>query len=128
VPRNLLIVEDDTDITETLCQIFADRGFDARCAPNGQDAISLANNHGFRPDAILLDLVMPVMDGLEFLEVRGAEPLLADVPVVVMSAQLDRLGGYRHSVFAALAKPIDLKRLLETVDRACKSTPAPAYS
>lgn len=126
--RNLLIVEDDTDITETLCQIFADRGFDARCAPNGQDALALVHDNDFRPDAILLDLVMPVMDGLEFLEARTDDPLLADAPVVVLSAQLDRLGGYRADVFAALPKPIDLKRLLETVDRACAAGPAPTRS
>jgi CheY-like chemotaxis protein len=127
VPR-LLIVEDDSDITETLCQIFCARGFDARSAPNGQDALALVHASEFRPDAILLDLVMPVMDGLEFLEVRTEDPLLADAPVVVMSAQLDRLGGYRHVVFDALAKPIDLKRLLDTVERACRASTAPTPS
>lgn len=125
---NLLIVEDDTDITETLCQVFADRGFDARCAPNGQEALTLVHDNRFRPDAILLDLVMPVMDGLQFLALRSDEPLLADAPVVVMSAQLDRLGGYRREVFAALAKPIDLNKLLETVDRACQARPAATAS
>lgn len=124
MPRNLLIVEDDPDTNDTLGEIFTGRGYRTWRAPNGLDAIELVHRYGIRPDAIILDLMMPVMDGLEFLEHRTGDLLLATAPVIVMSAQLDRLGRYRSGVYAALAKPIDRLRLLDAVERACNGLPS----
>jgi two-component system, chemotaxis family, chemotaxis protein CheY len=116
-------VEDDLDIADSLRDVFVSRGFRVWSASNGQDAIATVKRGAFRPDVILLDLLMPVMDGLAFLATRTDEPLLATAPVIVISAQLQVLGGFREQVYAALAKPLDLRVLLETVDRACHGAP-----
>lgn len=121
----LLIVEDDLDIADSLRDVFTDRGYRVWSAPNGLDAIELVKQYGVKPDAIVLDLLMPVMDGLEFLATRTNEKLLAQAPVIVISAQLQMLGGFRTQVYSAMAKPLDLSALLDTVERACKGAPAP---
>lgn len=124
VPWNLLIVEDDPDICETLDEVFESRGFHVLTASNGRDAIDAVNKHDFRPDAIVLDLMMPIMDGLEFLATRGDEARLAAAQVIVMSARVELLGGFRKDVYAALSKPPDLRRLVDAVEHACQGAPA----
>ena len=119
----ILIVEDDDDIIETLGDIFRGRGFRVRQASNGALAIADARARGERPDVILLDLMMPVMDGTEFLDTRVAEPLLAQVPVIVMTARQPIPPEVKSRVFDALQKPTDLKQLLAAVEAACHRTP-----
>jgi CheY-like chemotaxis protein len=112
----ILIVEDDADLSEMIAQLLAVEGFRAETAVNGEEALAYLD-HG-RPDLILLDLMMPVMDGWEFRRRQQANPALADVPVVVMSAlDAKRAGGV--SAAAVLTKPIDFDRLLELVRRYC---------
>jgi CheY-like chemotaxis protein len=125
VSWQLLIVEDDDAINESLTDIFRARGYRVICAGNGQEAFERAAELGVRPDAILLDLLMPVMDGVEFLRKRTDEPLLATAPVIVMSAQLHMLTGSAAQTFAVIPKPSPLAHLLDAVHRACHGQPPP---
>ncbi len=113
--RSILVVDDDLEIGEVLCDLLRDEGYAAERAANGLDALR-ALLAGSRPDVILLDLMMPVMNGWEFREAQAREPTLAEIPVVVMTAnrQVDSaaLGGC-----ALLTKPLQLEHLLATVER-----------
>src|SRR5687768_15357853 len=105
----ILIVDDDLDIRETLTEILEDRGFDVITAANGLEALNLIRSAEAAPSVILLDLMMPVMDGYGFLEEYRRAPALASIPVVVVTAghRVDRslLGSA-----ALVPKPIDVQR------------------
>jgi CheY-like chemotaxis protein len=119
----LLIIEDDLDIAENLAEVFLARGFHVRIAGNGDEAIARVRAEGFRPAAIVLDLLMPKMDGVEFLQARRAEPLLASTPVIVLTAQPHGLYGLPDAVFARLSKPTPLAVLIDAVHRAVQGQP-----
>jgi CheY-like chemotaxis protein len=113
----ILVVDDDTDIRETVCLVLQEDGYCTAGASNGQEAIDWLHCE-LPPTVILLDLTMPIMDGCQFLAAKEADPSLATVPVVVMSAlhncwQL--LIG--HEVFACLSKPFLPSALLDAVAR-----------
>lgn len=116
--RTLLIVEDDDDISESLYDVFEDQGYLVWRAGNGREAIDIVTREALRPDVILLDLRMPVMDGNEFLRARRDVPPLAEARVIVMTAQPERLDE-TGDVFARLAKPIPIADLIGEVERAC---------
>jgi CheY-like chemotaxis protein len=118
----LLIVEDDDAIREELTEILAARGFHAYASANGAEAVELANERGIKPSIVLLDLVMPVMDGVEFLERQDESPLLKDVPVVILTAQIGRVPKQMPpSVRAVLEKPIPLAELIAIIQHVCGS-------
>src|SRR5438128_8871587 len=81
----VLIVEDDADLRDMMAQLLTIEGFSATTVANGREALDYLTR-GDRPDVILLDLMMPVMDGWEFRRTQLADPALADVPVIVLSA------------------------------------------
>ena len=93
---------------------MTDAGFEAQGAANGQEALALTVN--WKPDAIILDVMMPVMDGPTFLRARRQRPDLAAVPILMLTAQMpqDRL---LHGLDATviLRKPYDLDELLDAV-------------
>jgi CheY-like chemotaxis protein len=80
-----LVVDDDVHIRESLSEYLQEEGFDVRSASHGLEALEVARR-GPRPDVIVLDLLMPVMDGWDFRAAQLASPDLADIPVVVISA------------------------------------------
>jgi CheY-like chemotaxis protein len=81
----ILIVDDSADARHLLENMLADVASEVRTATNGQDALRVLRE--FEPDVVLLDLVMPIMDGLTFLEVFRGTPRFRDVPVIVVSAR-----------------------------------------
>lgn len=109
----ILIVEDDEDLREMMAQLLALEGFKAETAANGREALAYLAQ-GDRPDVILLDLMMPVMDGWEFRRHQVTDPALAAVPVVVLSALEPVRAGALEGV-AFLKKPLDFDRLLDLV-------------
>ena len=113
----VLIVEDDADLREMMAQLLELEGFKAETAANGRDALKYLEA-GERPDVILLDLMMPVMDGWEFRHRQIQNPSIADVPVVVLSA-LDPARAADLGGTSFLKKPLDFDRLLELVRRFC---------
>ena len=113
--RPILIVDDDRDIRETLCELLEDRGFAVVTAATGADALRLLRAGEVRPSLILLDLMMPVVDGYGFLAAQRADPLLAGLPVAVITAghgvDQERIG----PGVLVLRKPMHLRELLAIV-------------
>lgn len=119
--RRILVVEDDADIRTTLQTILATEGFAVEACTNGQQALSQLTTSPI-PDLILLDLLMPIMNGWQFCEARKTDPNLAAVPVIAMSSAVSRdpRSPYYLDVDDFVAKPIDLAdlvRKLETYGR-----------
>jgi CheY-like chemotaxis protein len=115
----ILIVEDDADLREMMAQLLSLEGFQAHTVANGREALEYMKK-GDRPELILLDLMMPVMDGWEFRRQQQQDPAMSNVPVVVLSA-LDpsRAGDLDANEF--LKKPLDFDRLLQLVRQYCDS-------
>lgn len=113
----VLIVEDDADLREMMAQLLALEGFRATTVSNGREALTYLER-GDRPDLILLDLMMPIMDGWEFRRRQVQDASIAGVPVVVLSA-LDPARGADLGGTAFLKKPLDFDRLLALVRRFC---------
>jgi CheY-like chemotaxis protein len=113
--QDILLVEDDVDLREALAELLEGRGFRVSTATNGADALQRLQSMPAPPDVILLDLMMPVMDGYGFLDARRVEPLLASIPVIVVTAAhaLDRarLG----DLTPVIRKPIQLPQLMSAL-------------
>ena len=116
--RPVLIVEDDADLREMMAQLLALEGYVATTVANGLEALEYLER-GDKPDVILLDLMMPVMDGWEFRRQQQAVPTLANVPVIILSA-IDQRRAAEVDAAAFLKKPLDFDRLLELVRRFCR--------
>jgi CheY-like chemotaxis protein len=110
---NVLLVEDDSDIRDVLAEAFGYAGCDAHLARHGQEALDLIRS-GLRPDVIVLDLIMPVMDGFTFLSHKRKTRELARVPVIVVSATAR---GAIEGVSCVLRKPVEFAELLGAVRR-----------
>jgi CheY-like chemotaxis protein len=109
----VLVVDDNLDIREILVEILKARGYGAVGAANGLIALEKLREGSFKPCVILLDLMMPVMDGRSFRAVQRSDPALADIPVVVMSAYRDAAANVTDMAPArVLEKPVDARRLL----------------
>lgn len=122
-PTRILLVEDDSSLRDTLADVLADEGFEVAAAANGREALDrLAAIH---PDLIVLDLVMPVMDGWAFREEQRKRPDLAAIPTVVLSASYpsDVPGLPALGAEAVLSKPVRTERLIGAL-RALLTRPA----
>jgi len=114
----VLIIEDDPDLREMMAQLLGLEGFQADAVANGREALEHLR-HCPAPNLILLDLMMPVMDGWEFRRAQRRDPKLADVPVVVLSA-LDPARAGDIGAVDFLKKPLDFDRLMSLVRRHCR--------
>jgi CheY-like chemotaxis protein len=113
----VLIVEDDADLRDMMAQLLALEGFRAETVSNGREALEYLRRGDF-PEVILLDLMMPVMDGWEFLRHQQQNAEYAAVPVVVLSAaDTNSVATLEDTAF--LKKPLDFDRLLDMVRRYC---------
>jgi len=122
----ILIIEDDTGTREALCEILDDAGYSVLPAENGLRALQSVEATGETPALILLDLAMPVMDGMAFLSQIPEHARLAAVPVIVMSAdsKAPRLRVERPgNVMEVLPKPIDVPRMMELVRKHTAQSP-----
>jgi CheY-like chemotaxis protein len=113
----VLVVDDDVDIRDMITQALELEGWRVVGAANGAEALR-AVRRGPRPDVILLDLMMPVMNGWEFMEAQRQDAALAAIPVVLISGD-ERLREKAAAAHVAgfLKKPMDLVALLDTVQR-----------
>jgi CheY-like chemotaxis protein len=111
--RFVLIVDDDPDLLDVTSFVIETEGMAVETARNGEEALALLRA-GRQPGLVLLDLMMPVMNGWEFLDEVAKDPLLKVLPVVVLTAaeRAQVPGGVE-----VLCKPVDLRALLRLVER-----------
>jgi len=114
----ILIVEDDRDTREMLERFLQLEGFDVRTAANGEAALQSLETAG-SPCVILLDLMMPVMNGWQFREVQASRPELSGIPVVVVTAAGARADIPAIRADAWVSKPVDFDKLLATIGAFC---------
>src|SRR5690242_112704 len=118
--RTILVVDDDPLIREALRICLEVEGYAVHAAENGQAAVD-ALDYGLRPDAILLDWMMPVMNGLEFLEAYRARPEWQHMRVVIVSSHQGYSAEELRGAFRVLRKPLDLAVLCEELEHALTS-------
>ena len=116
---SVLIVEDDRDTREMLGRFLELEGFDVQTAANGELALKVLQDEEL-PSVIILDLMMPVMNGWQFRVAQQSDPNLSQIPVVVVTA-----AGVREDIPAItadgwLSKPVDFDRLLATIGPLCQ--------
>ena len=119
---SVMIVEDDRDTREMLGRFLELEGFEVRTAANGQDALEALDEESDAPSVILLDLMMPVMNGWQFRERQARDPRFSRIPVVVVTAAGPRDDIPDISADAWLSKPVDFDRLLTTIDSLCRKS------
>ena len=116
----VIVVEDDADTREALVDLLRLSGYTVATAENGRRALELLRTMKDKPCLILLDIMMPVMNGWQFLEELKADPVLAGIPVVVLTA--DGSASARAGdvpVAAFLNKPVNVGALSAAVARHC---------
>lgn len=116
--RNTLIVEDDADIRETFQVALDLEGYHVFTAANGREALEQLRVMPLKPCVIFLDLMMPVMNGNEFLNVIEKDPELSKIPVVVVSAFTSRLNSAHAR--GMISKPVNLNQLLSITHQFCR--------
>ena len=123
---SILVVDDDDAIRLVISTLLTEEGYLVTEAVNGQAALTQLHSSTPLPCVILLDLMMPVLSGWEFLRIRQTDPVVQRIPVVAISASRGIADSVATlNVQEALAKPIDLDRLLATIQLYCPSTPPP---
>ena len=119
-PPTLLVVDDDANIARALSNLLEDEGYRVVAAENGRRGLELVEE-GLRPSAIILDLMMPVMDGWDFRAEQLKDPAIRDTPVIVLTATgfsrrtiREQFGGVEY-----FPKPPPTDHLLDTLRRVC---------
>jgi CheY-like chemotaxis protein len=121
----VLVVEDDGDVQSTLADVLGFEGYEVLKADDGLEALELLRQHEGEPLLVLLDMMMPRMNGEQFLRAMRAESRVPDMPVVVLSAMTHRneaIEGAR----VCLHKPISYAALMSVVASLCPQPPPPS--
>ena len=119
--KSILIVEDEPSIRETLRALLELEGYPVYAAENGKEGLRLLREIP-RPCLVLLDLLMPVMNGMEFLEAKSHEDTIAAIPVCVVSGVAERPALPPISQFSQfIKKPIEFDGLLKFIRQYCGS-------
>jgi CheY-like chemotaxis protein len=113
---SVLIVEDDRDVAATIHDVVEERGYRAIRAENGREALARLEDE--TPALLLIDLFMPVMNGVELLKVIKKSPKLSAIPRIIMTAANDQMIGVREDV-TVLYKPVDFDALTQLLHRYC---------
>jgi CheY-like chemotaxis protein len=121
--RRVLIVEDEDAIREVIRDVLEDRGFRVTSARNGAEALSVLD--ALRPDVLVLDLLMPVMHGWDFMESYVEKTDGQAIPIVVVSVNPALPRSFnRFGVRQVVAKPFDIDLLIDAVEQAVPSVDA----
>ncbi|HET7788254.1 MAG TPA: response regulator [Myxococcales bacterium] len=115
--RAVLLVDDDPDIRDSVGECLRDEGYEVHTAGNGQEALDRLS-YGLRPSVILLDLMMPVLNGFEVLQALRDRPDWQGIPVVIVSANRGYEAEDMRGVFDILRKPVPLEQMLDAIERA----------
>ena len=117
-PITVMVVDDERDPRESVCEWLSAKGYDVIPARDGADALRQLHSDAHKPDVILLDLMMPVMNGWQFREQQANDPDLARIPVIVITANRDTRGIHADDT---LFKPVNPENLLAVVKRWSRS-------
>ncbi len=112
-----MVVDDNPDIVEILCNILEEKGFNVRCAYNGKEVFAGLKEQ--KPDLILLDIMMPKMNGLEVLYRLKGNPSTSSIPVILVTSKVqyeDILGGYKTGADYYITKPFTEIQLLTGIN------------
>ncbi len=118
VAKRILIVEDDEDSREVYREVLEDSGFDVDTAVTGTEALRMARER--HPDAILMDISVPEMDGWTVTSELSGDPGTADIPVIIVTAyafQADRVRAEGLGCAGFLTKPCEPSRVLAEIER-----------
>jgi two-component system chemotaxis response regulator CheY len=113
----VLVVEDDDDIREVIIEILEAEGYSTLSARNGKEALDLLEQTA-KPCLVLLDMMMPIMNGRQFLDAIMKNSRLAPLPVLIVSAIADKTN--TEGSIGYLKKPIDINVVLDVVGQYCK--------
>ncbi len=110
--RTILLVEDDEIVRRAIQMVLEWEGYHVQCANNGQDALDFLRSGHTQPCLILLDIMMPVLDGEQFRQEQLRDPSLASIPVIVVSA-----ASFAEAVNAVhhIHKPFEVQELLDAI-------------
>jgi CheY-like chemotaxis protein len=124
--RTVLLVDDDPAIRDATAMVLRDEGYIVAEACHGGQALSWLRAHPRDAGVVLLDLMMPVMDGRAFLKAKDSEPSIAGIPVVLVTGSVDQGAQLldENRVSALLSKPVSVPRLLRAVSSATAPSPA----
>jgi two-component system, chemotaxis family, chemotaxis protein CheY len=121
--RTVLVVDDDADLREAVADLLEDAGYRVLTAEHGRAALNSLRGSDL-PDVILLDVMMPVMNGLEFACKMRTEPRLANLPIIIFTAHTDHgRAAEAAGAAASLKKPVNAQLLLETVEAVARRGP-----
>jgi CheY-like chemotaxis protein len=119
--KRILVVEDDEDIRRNLQDILEFQGYEVEQATDGSAALELLKQATQPPSLILLDLMMPGMDGFQFREAQQRDHKIASIPVIVMTADGHiEIKKMKVGAQDSIRKPVELDELLEKVARFCE--------
>ena len=116
--KSILIIEDEESIRQTLRDVFELKGFTVYSATNGAEGIRELREMPQKPCVVLLDLMMPVVNGWQFLDVQRNDPKLSDIPIIICSAYEESAKAVHPEGF--VAKPVQLATLLAAVNKFCQ--------
>lgn len=121
-PPLVMVIDDDEDIRSTLTEILGRMKYGVACASHGLEALAQLRT-GTRPDVILLDLMMPIMDGYEFVLALRKHPALATIPILVITAAGDaRVEANKITAAGHIQKPFKAEELLSALARVVKTS------
>jgi CheY-like chemotaxis protein len=119
----ILVVDDDEDVRTMLCVVLSAEGYRVTGAADGLEALALIRRDG-PPALVLVDLMMPRMNGEDLIKTMTQDPMLARVPVAIISGQMTtRTPAQAPAVIARLVKPVEIDELLTLVQRFADQTP-----
>jgi CheY-like chemotaxis protein len=114
--KSILVVEDDDDIRNAIVDLLETEGYATESAINGRDALNKLGAIS-KPCLVLLDMMMPIMNGREFLDIAMKDAHLAPIPVLIVSAIADKAS--TEGSIGFLKKPIDIDVVLKVVSQYC---------
>ncbi len=118
--KTIYVIEDDEPIRRSMIELFESEGYEVRTAENGQAALDFLCFAPTLPDLILLDFMMPVMDGVQFCAEKRMNEKIAKIPVILMSADV-HIQQKQEKVHAVdfVKKPVDIDHLIMVVKKHC---------